>query len=83
MKFLILDPCPTGYEYRTGSIGGSSTMDNLSISLQECAMVCKEKNDCLSFMYSESNVVCIQNKEREPTAYPIESFVFCSKIGNM
>ena len=73
------DPCPYGYEYRTGTIDRCGT--NLTISRNECAMACKETYECISFMHSESKNICCLNEKQEPTNYPHEDFVFCSKIG--
>ena len=75
------DPCPSGYEYRTGTIERCGT--NLTISRHDCAMACKETYECLSFMHSESKTICCLSEKQEPPNYPHDDFGFCSKIGEV
>ena len=80
---IYLDPCPIGYEFRTGAIDTllSNSGSNISMNRLECANLCKGDKECLSFIHSKSRNLCILNEAREPTDHPLEDFVFCSKIG--
>ena len=81
MKYL--DPCPTGYEFRTGTIDNSVSNSgrNISMNIYECANLCKVDKECLSFIHSESRNLCVLNEAQEPTGPPLEDFVFCTRIG--
>ena len=79
------DPCPSRYEYRTGSIPGGSINigSSLSLSLQDCTVKCDENDRCLAFEHSNANLLCNLHEKRYPTQQPIKDHVFCAKIGEI
>lgn len=80
---IYLDPCPLGYEFRTGVIDNllSNLKSNISMNRNECANLCKGDKECLSFIHSQSRNLCVLSEAQEPTYRPLEDFVFCKKIG--
>ena len=77
------DGCPSGYEARNGDIPGWGTIlgSKLSLTKEECAQSCNQKDSCRSFEHSDSMKLCNLNKIGEPKLGPYKDFAFCKKKG--
>ena len=80
------DACPLGYELKKGDIPGWGSEDlgsGLTLTREECARKCSEKDACLSFEHSYKEGKCNLNKVSEPTDPPHKDYTFCTKLGNI
>ena len=76
--------CPTGYDLKSGDVGGWGNVNTgqgnrTYDSIDECATMCNNKADCLSFEY-EFQQYCNFNNEANPNSNPFQNNLFCSKI---
>lgn len=81
-NYLYAD-CPVGYEEKNGDVPGWGTDlgSALELTRGECARKCSEKDTCLSFEHSNTEMKCNLNKIAEPSSGPYKDYVFCKKQG--
>ena len=81
--FLAPNICTSGYERRDGDIPGWGTDigSRLSLTREECANVCTEEEQCMSFEHSNSALLCNLNKIAEPNSGSYKDYAFCTKTG--
>ena len=72
------------YELTTGDIGGWGAREaggstrNVA-SAQDCAKLCSENDNCLSYEYSPTSKICNRNTKADPTGKNNhEDYLFCS-----
>ena len=69
MEYLEISACVQGL-----SVGGE-----LGITLDECKNRCDDRDDCKSFIYSQTKQLCILKKVSAPNSPNCLDFLFCIK----
>lgn len=78
--------CPSGYVSTLGDVDagwGSIRSQDSVMSINDCARICNNVDNCNSFEYTSSSRICnLKNHEIGPTQGPYSDYDYCTKSNN-
>ena len=85
LNYFVSAICPLGYGSKEDDVPGmgSDLGSDLTLTREECARKCSEKDECLSFEHSYTEGKCSLNRVAEPTQGPYKDYAFCTKQGKL
>ena len=79
LSFFIKGPPPDGYVEKFGDMVGTGIGSHFTSFIEDCVMLCSNRNDCCAIEYSHSLKECQLHKECTPNNTPYKDFITYQK----